>query len=124
MRESKSPFGGAPVIDPSSDQRAVAVLELLARTAGAGFVATDLAPGRGFVGIARRLLAGVRTKRNAERLRREEEAVQRRQRDAEERRLAAERATPDYQAKSRAERERGRNLLADLKQRMGTGRRP
>ena len=60
----------------------------------------------------------------AERLQREEEALQRRQRDAEERRLAAERATPEYQAKARAERERVRNLLDDLKQRMGTGRRP
>ena len=60
----------------------------------------------------------------AERLQREEEAIQRRQRDAEERRLAAERATPEYQAKARAERERARSLLEDLKQRMGTGRRP
>jgi hypothetical protein len=60
----------------------------------------------------------------AERLQRENEAIQRRQRDAEERRLAAERATPEYKAKARAERERVRNLLEDLKQRMGTGSRP
>ncbi len=38
----------------------------------------------------------------AERLQREREAIQRRQRDAEERRLKAERATPEYQARTRA----------------------
>jgi len=60
----------------------------------------------------------------AERLQREKEANERWQRDVEERRLAAERATPEYQARALAERERIRNLLEDLKQRMGTGKQP
>ena len=37
---------------PTLDQHAVAMLEFLARAAGAGLVAADPAPGRGIVGIA------------------------------------------------------------------------
>jgi hypothetical protein len=60
----------------------------------------------------------------AARAQREREAVLRREREAEERRLAAERATPEYQAKARAHREQIRQMLDELKARVNTGRRP
>ena len=46
------------------------------------------------------------------------------EREAEERRLAAERATPEYQARARAQREKVRQMLGELKTRMNTGRQP
>lgn len=51
-------------------------------------------------------------------------AEQRALREAEERRQAALQATPEYQARVRAQRERVKALLADMKQRMGAGRAP
>jgi hypothetical protein len=42
-------------------------------------------------------------------------------REAEQRRLEAERTTPDYQAKTRAQREKISKLIDDMKKRMGTG---
>jgi len=58
----------------------------------------------------------------AARARRQQDAAQRREREAEERRLAAERATPEYQARARAQREKVRQMLDELKVRMNTGR--
>jgi hypothetical protein len=60
----------------------------------------------------------------AERLQRQKDAFQRHEREAEQRRLEAERATPEYQAKTRAQREKISKLLGDMKQRMSTGGRP
>jgi len=58
----------------------------------------------------------------AERRQRQKAAEQRREREIEERRLEAERATPEYQARTRAQREKISRLLEDMKQRMGPGR--
>ncbi len=60
----------------------------------------------------------------AARAQRQKEAALRREREAEERRLAAERATPEYQARARAQREKVRQMLGELKTRMNTGRQP
>ncbi len=57
----------------------------------------------------------------ADRLQRHKDTVLRQQRDAEERRLVAERATPEYQARARVQREKISTLLDDLKQRISTG---
>ena len=58
----------------------------------------------------------------AERRQRQKAAEQRREREIEERRLEAERATPEYHARTRAQREKISRLLEDMKQRMGPGR--
>ena len=58
----------------------------------------------------------------SERRQRQKAADQRREREAEERRLEAERATPEYQARTRAQREKISRLLDEMKQRMGPGR--
>lgn len=60
----------------------------------------------------------------AEREQRQKEALRRREREAEEQRLAAERATPEYQAKALAQRQKVRQMIDELKARMGTNRRP
>ena len=44
--------------------------------------------------------------------------------DAEEQRLAAVRATPEYQAKALAQRQKVRQMIDELKARMGTNRQP
>jgi hypothetical protein len=56
----------------------------------------------------------------AERDRLHREAAARRAQDAEERRLAAERATPEYQARERERRQRISELLSDMRRRIGT----
>lgn len=60
----------------------------------------------------------------AARAQRQRDADLRREREAEERRLAAERATPEYQARVRAQRDKVRQMLDELKVRMSTGRQP
>jgi hypothetical protein len=60
----------------------------------------------------------------AEREQRQKEALRRREREAEEQRLAAERATPEYQAKALAQRQKVRQMIDELKARMGTNRQP
>lgn len=60
----------------------------------------------------------------AEREQRQKYAIRRREREAEEQRLAAERATPEYQAKALAQRQKVRQMIDELKARMGTNRRP
>jgi len=60
----------------------------------------------------------------AEREQRQRDAIRRREREAEERRLAAERATPEYQAKALAQRQKVRQMIDELKARMGTNRQP
>lgn len=60
----------------------------------------------------------------AERLQRHKDAVLHREREAEERRLAAERATPEFQAKALAQREKVRQMLDELKVQLGTGKQP
>jgi len=52
------------------------------------------------------------------------DAPRRRERGAEEQRLAAERATPEYQAKALAQRQKVRQMIDELKARMGTNRQP
>ena len=52
-----------------------------------------------------------------DRIRRESEARQ--AQEAEERRLAAERATPEYQARDRERRQRISALLSDMRRRIG-----
>ena len=58
----------------------------------------------------------------AERRQRQKAAEQRREREIEERRLEAERATPEYHARTRAQREKISRLLDDMKQRIGPDR--
>jgi len=60
----------------------------------------------------------------AERVQRQKDAALRREREAEEQRLAAERATPEYQAKALAERQKVRQMLDELKVRMNSGKQP
>jgi hypothetical protein len=60
----------------------------------------------------------------AEREQRQKDALRRREREAEEQRLAAERATPEYQAKALAQRQKVRQMIDELKARMGTNRQP
>lgn len=60
----------------------------------------------------------------AEREQRQKDAIRRREREAEEQRLAAERATPEYQARALAQRQKVRQMIDELKVRMSTNRRP
>ena len=60
----------------------------------------------------------------AEREQRQKDAIRRREREAEEQRLAAGRATPEYQAKALAQRQKVRQMIDELKARMGTNRQP
>lgn len=57
----------------------------------------------------------------SERRQRQKAADECREREAEERRLEAERATPEYQARVRTEREKLSRLRDDLKRRLGQG---
>ena len=58
----------------------------------------------------------------SERSQRQQAVEQRRAHEAEERRHEAERATPEYQARIRAQREKLSQLRDDMKQRMAGGR--
>jgi hypothetical protein len=60
----------------------------------------------------------------AEREQRRKDSLRRREREAEEQRLAAVRATPEYQAKALAQRQKVRQMIGELKARMGTNRQP
>ena len=60
----------------------------------------------------------------AEREQRRKDALRRREREAEEHRLAAERTTPEYQAKALAQRQKVRQMIDELKVCMSTNRRP
>jgi len=60
----------------------------------------------------------------SERQQTQKSAEQRHTREAEERRQEIERATPEYQARVRAQREKLSQLRDDMKQRLGTGRPP
>ncbi len=60
----------------------------------------------------------------AARRRRQEESALRQQRDAEEQRLAAERATPEYQARAAARREEIRRMLDVMRTKSQPGKRP
>jgi hypothetical protein len=60
----------------------------------------------------------------AEREQRQKDAIRRREHEAEEQRLAAERATPEYQAKALAQRQKVRQMIGELKARVGTNRQP
>jgi hypothetical protein len=50
--------------------------------------------------------------------------IRRREREAEEQRLAVERATPEYQARALAQRQKVRQMIDELKASMSTGRQP
>jgi hypothetical protein len=60
----------------------------------------------------------------AEREQRQKDALRRRERNAEEQRLAAERATPEYQAQAQAQRQKVRRTIDELRARMGANRQP
>jgi hypothetical protein len=60
----------------------------------------------------------------AEREQRRKDALRRREREAEEQRLAAELATPEYQAQALAQRQKVRQTIDELRARMGTNRQP
>jgi hypothetical protein len=60
----------------------------------------------------------------AAREQRRKDAIRRREREAEEQRLAAERATPEYQAKALAQRQEVRQMIDELKASISTGRQP
>ena len=60
----------------------------------------------------------------SERQQTQKSAEQRHAREAEERRQEIERATPEYQARVRSQREKLSQLRDDMKQRLATGRLP
>jgi hypothetical protein len=60
----------------------------------------------------------------AERAQRQKDVVLHREREAEEQRLAAERATPEYQANALAQRQKVRQMLDKFKGRMSSGKQP
>ena len=60
----------------------------------------------------------------AAREQRRQGVIRRREREAEEQRLAAERATPEYQARALAQRQKVRQMIDELKASMSTGRQP
>ena len=110
----------------SGDQAQVLLDELAGRLEAKGVRSSPVAYLRGLIAraAAGSFVAGLALRIAAERQQRQRAVDQRHEREAEERRLEAERATPEYQAKTRAQREKISKLLDDMKQRMVTGRRP
>ena len=60
----------------------------------------------------------------AKRVQSQKEAVLRREHEAEEQRLAAERATPEYQAKALVQRQKVTQMLDELRVRLKSGKQP
>jgi hypothetical protein len=110
----------------SGEQAQVLLDELAGRLQANGVRSSPVAYLRGLIAraAAGSFIPELAPRIAAERLQRQKDAVQRHEREAEQRRLEAERATPEYQAKTRAQREKISKLLGDMKQRMSTGGRP
>jgi len=108
----------------SAEQAQVLLDELAGRLQTNGVRSSPLAYLRGLINraAAGSFVPELAPRIAAERRQRQVAAEQRREREAEEQRLEAERATPEYQARARAQRERLSRLLVDMKQRMGAGR--
>jgi hypothetical protein len=92
----------------SGDQAQVLLDELAGRLEAKGVRSSPVAYLRGLIAraAAGSFVAGLALRIAAERQQRQRAVDQRHEREAEERRLEAERATPEYQAKTRAQREK------------------
>lgn len=110
----------------SGEQAQVLLDELAGRLQAKGVRSSPVAYLRGLISraAAGSFVPELAPRIAAERLQRQKAVDQRHEREAEERRLEVERATPEYQAKTRAQREKISRLIDDMKQRMGTGGRP
>ena len=108
----------------SAEQAQVLLDELAGRLQANGVRSSPVAYLRGLINraAAGSFVPELAPRIAAERRQRQKAAEQRREREIEERRLEAERATPEYQARTRAQREKISRLLEDMKQRMGPGR--
>ena len=110
----------------SGDQAQVLLDELAGRLQANGVRASPVAYLRGLIARAQAgtFLPELGPRIASERSQRQKAADQHRAREAQERRHEIERATPEYQARVRAQRERLIELRDEMKQRMGAGRSP
>jgi hypothetical protein len=108
------------------DQAQALLDELSARLQAKAVRTSPIAYLRGLVGraIAGQFIPELGLRIAAARRRHAEELILRQQREAEEQRLAAERATPEYQAKVAARREEIRQMLDVMQPGRQRGKRP
>jgi hypothetical protein len=107
----------------SSEQAQVLLDELAGRLQANGVRSSPVAYLRGLItrAAAGSFVAELATRIASERRQHQKAADERCAREAEERRQEAERATPEYQARIRTQREKISRLLDDMKRRMGQG---
>ncbi len=110
----------------TGDQAQVLLDELAGRLQANGVRASPVAYLRGLIARADSgtFLPELGPRIASKRQQIQKSADQRRAREAEERHQEIERATPEYQARVRAQRERLIELRDEMKQRMGAGRSP
>ena len=107
----------------SGEQAQVLLDELAGRLQANGVRSSPVAYLRGLItrAAAGSFVAELATRIASERRQHQKAADERCAREAEERRQEAERATPEYQARIRTQREKISRLLDDMKRRMGQG---
>ena len=107
----------------SGEQGQVLLDELAGRLQANGVRSSPVAYLRGLItrAAAGSFVAELATRIASERRQHQKAADERCAREAEERRQEAERATPEYQARIRTQREKISRLLDDMKRRMGQG---
>ena len=107
----------------SGEQAQVLLDELAGRLQANGVRSSPVAYLRGLItrAAAGSFVAELATRIATERRQHQKAADERCAREAEERRQEAERATPEYQARIRTQREKISRLLVDMKRRMGQG---
>jgi hypothetical protein len=107
----------------SGEQAQVLLDELAGRLQANGVRSSPVAYLRGLITrvAAGSFVAELATRIASERRQHQKAADERCAREAEERRQEAERATPEYQARIRTQREKISRLLVDMKRRMGQG---
>lgn len=107
----------------SGEQAQVLLDELAGRLQANGVRSSPVAYLRGLItrAAAGSFVAELATRIASERRQHQKAADERCAREAEERRQEAERATPEYQARIRTQREKISRLLVDMKRRMGQG---
>ena len=107
----------------SGEQAQVLLDELAGRLQANGVRSSPVAYLRGLItrAAAGSFVAELATRIATERRQHQKAADERCAREAEERRQEAERATPEYQARIRTQREKISRLLDDMKRRMGQG---
>jgi hypothetical protein len=107
----------------SGEQAQVLLDELAGRLQANGVRSSPVAYLRGLITrvAAGSFVAELASRIASERRQHQKAADERCAREAEERRQEAERATPEYQARIRTQREKISRLLVDMKRRMGQG---